>query len=84
MVKCGRGLGKEFTMAVLNGEISEIFRTEDLWKFIEIKGWNPSDKYVNVLLPNSSSSTHSKTYPQYFKSIGKGEYMLSDHVRSLL
>ena len=84
MGKCGKGLGKEFALAVIHKEVPEIFNTEELRRFIEKRGWNPSENYVNVLLANSASSTHSKTYPQYFKSIGNGEYMLSDDVQSIL
>lgn len=84
VAKYGKGLGKEFALAILNGEVSEVFNTDELRKFIVRKGWNPADSYVSVLLANSSSTTHSKTYPQYFKSIGNSEYMLSDDVRSLL
>jgi hypothetical protein len=84
MGKFGRGLGKEFAWAILNGEVSKVFSTAELKKFVENKGWNPSEKYVNVLLPNSSSLTHSKTYPPYFKSIGNGKYVLADNIRRLL
>ena len=84
MNKCGKGLGKEFALAVLNGDVSEVFNTEDLRKFVLKRGWSPSEKYISVLLPNSSSLTHSKTYPNYFKSIGNGEYKLSENVKSLL
>jgi hypothetical protein len=84
MGKCGKGLGKEFALAVFQREVPEVFYTEELRKFIKKRGWNPSEAYVSVLLANSASSTHSKTYPQYFKSIGHGKYMLSDDAQSLL
>lgn len=84
MRKCGKGLGKEFALAVIHKEVPEIFNTEELRRFIKKRGWNPCVNFVNVLLSNSASSTQGKTYPQYFKSIGNGEYMLSDVVRTLL
>ncbi len=84
MGKCGKGLGKEFSLVVLRSEVPGIFNTEELRKFIKKRGWNPSEKYVNVLLANSASLSHSKNYPQYFKSIGDGKYVLSDDIKVLL
>lgn len=84
MGKYGIGLGKEFALAVLKGEVPDTFNTDEVRKFAMNRGWNPSEKYINVLLPNSSSSTHSNNYPQYFRSIGNGDYVLSENIRSLL
>lgn len=84
MGKYGEGLGKEFALAVLRGEVSEVFTTKDLSKFVESRGWNPPENYLNVLLANSSSENHSKTYVKYFKSIGTGKYMLSKNINNLL
>lgn len=84
MGKYGKGLGKEFALAVLQGEVPEVFNTEELRRFIKKRGWNPPETYVNLLLANSASTTHSKNYPNYFKSIGDGKYMLSDEIQSLL
>lgn len=84
MTKCGRGLAKEFALAVRNGEISEVFNIADLVKFIDSRGWNPSKSYVTVLLANSSSTKHSKTYVKYFMSCGNGQYKLVDDIEILL
>lgn len=84
MAKYGRGLAKEFALAVKLGEISEVFNTADLVGFIDSRGWNPSKNYVNVLLANSSSRKHSKTYIKYFMSCGNGQYKLGDDIEILL
>ncbi len=84
MGKYGKGLAKEFAIAVLNREVSEVFSIYDVRKFAFDRSWNLPDSYINEVLSNSSSMTHSLKYPKYFKSIGNGEYVLADDVRSLL
>lgn len=78
MPKYGRGLNIEFVCAVKEGYIKEPFNTEDVRVFAKIKGWNPSEKYVSVLLPNGASKLHSHTYRKLFVSVGNGMYILSD------
>lgn len=77
MPKYGRGLAIEFADAVRKGEVKEPFNTEDLRKFAAEKGWFPRDNYTSVLLPNSSSKTHSHTYRKLFEPVGNGYYILS-------
>ncbi|WP_025436198.1 hypothetical protein [Peptoclostridium acidaminophilum] len=78
MAKYGRGLNIEFVAAVKNGEINEPFCTKDVRDFAKNRGWNPSEKYIAVLLPNGASDEHSQTYKKLFVSIGNGLYILSD------
>ena len=81
MAKYGQGLNIEFVKAVKNGEVSEPFKTEDIRRFAKSRGWNPSENYIAVLLPNGSSETHSNTYKKLFVAIGGGEYILSDKAK---
>lgn len=78
MAKHGDGLAIEFVRAVRAGLVREPFTTEDVKVFAQSQGWNPSSNYVNVLLSNSSSLTHSLTYKKYFSAIGDGNYILSE------
>lgn len=82
MPKYGDGLNIEFVRAVKLGIISEPFSKDDVEKFAESKGWHPSRHYINVMLSNGSSLTHSHTYKKYFSSIGSGQYTLSDLARN--
>lgn len=77
MSKYGDGLNIEFVRAVKNGQISEPFTKADVERFAVSKGWHPSPRYINVLLANGSSPTHSLTYKKYFEAMGNGEYRLS-------
>ena len=77
MRKYGDGLNIEFVHAVKNGQISEPYTTADVELFVTSKGWYPSPRYVNVLLSNGSSPTHSLTYKKYFEALGNGQYRLS-------
>lgn len=70
MRKFGEGLNIEFIKAVKAGAIAEPFSREDVEKFAQEKGWNPSPRYIGVMLANGSSLTHSLTYKKYFTSIG--------------
>ena len=81
MAKYGRGLGREFAQAVKNSDIREPFSTKDVRDFAASRGWKPPESYINVLLANSSSGKHSKTYLKLFESLGKGMYKLSDFVK---
>lgn len=81
MAKYGRGLNNEFVEAVKRGEIGEPFSTEDVRSFAKSKGWNPSENYIAVLLPNGSSETHSNTYRKLFVAIGGGKYILSEKAK---
>ena len=78
MAKYGDGFGIEFVRAVKQGLIKQPFSTQDVRWFAQYKGWNPPDQYMNVLLANGSSENHSLTYKKYFKSLGNGQYELSD------
>lgn len=78
MKKFGDGLNIEFVRAAKAGRIHEPFSTEDVAKFAEENGWNPSPRYIDVMLANGSSLTHSLTYKKYFLSIGNGQYVLSE------
>ena len=78
MAKYGEGFSFEFAKAVKQGMIQRPFSTENVKRFAEMKGWEPSQKYLNVVLPNGSSLTHSLTYKKYFKRVGEGLYELSD------
>ena len=77
MSKFGDGLNIEFARAVKSGQISEPFTKADVDYFAASKGWHPSPRYVNVMLSNGSSPTHSLTYKKYFEALGNGEYCLS-------
>lgn len=77
MSKYGDGLSIEFVRAVKKGEIPEPFTKADVEHFAASKGWNPSSRYVSVMLANGSSPTHSLTYKKYFEALGNGEYRLS-------
>lgn len=78
MSKFGDGLNIEFVRAVKKGKISEPFTTADVDDFAASKGWHPSPRYVNVMLANGASQTHSLSYKKYFVSLGNGEYRLSE------
>lgn len=78
MKKFGDGLNIEFARAVKAGAISEPFCTNDVALFAKSKGWNPSTRYINVMLSNGASQTHSLTYKKYFVREGQGKYALSD------
>ena len=78
MAKYGAGFSIEFARAVKQGMIQEPFGLEDVRRFAEMKGWNPSENYLNVVLPNGSSDRHSPTYKKYFSSLGNGMYVLSE------
>lgn len=78
MKKFGEGLNIEFLKAVKMGQIKEPFSREDVAKFAEMKGWKPSRHYINVMLANGFSQTHSLTYKKYFTSIGNGQYICSE------
>ena len=78
MRKYGDELNVEFARAVKEGQIPEPFTKNDVAHFASYKGWNPSSRYINVLLPNSSSLTHSSTYKKYFVALGDGLYQLSE------
>lgn len=81
MAKYGRGLNIEFVCAVKAGEAQEPFNTEAVREFAKRKGWNPSEKYISVLLPNGSAESHSPKYQKLFVSIGNGMYILSDKAK---
>lgn len=81
MSKYGDGLNIEFVRAVKKGQIPEPFTKADVDHFAASKGWNPSPRYINVMLANGSSLTHSPTYKKYFESMGHGEYRLSKLAR---
>lgn len=78
MSKFGDGLNIEFVRAVKKGQIAEPFTKGTVEKFASNKGWNPSPRYVSVMLANGSSLTHSPTYKKYFVSLGDGKYRLSE------
>lgn len=78
MKKFGDGLNIEFVRAVKSGVIAEPFCTYDVLLFAKTKGWDPSIRYINVMLANGSSQTHSLTYKKYFVRVGQGKYALSD------
>ena len=78
MKKFGEGLNIEFAKAVRAGQIKEPFSKDDVEKFAELKGWKPSRHYINVMLANSSSQSHSLTYRKIFTAIGNGQYILSE------
>lgn len=78
MRKYGDGLNIEFVRAVKKGQISEPFSRYDVERFALQQGWTPSPRYINVMLANGSSLTHSLTYKKYFVSLGYGKYQLSD------
>ncbi len=78
MAKYGVGFSAEFAWAVTQGIIQEPFCVDDVKRFAELKGWKPSENYLNVVLPNGSSEKHSLTYKKYFSSVGDGKYVLSD------
>ena len=77
MKKYGDGLNIEFVRAVKTGQISEPFTKDDVAHFAAQKGWNPSPRYINVVLSNGSSLSHSPTYKKYFTALGDGKYHLS-------
>jgi hypothetical protein len=79
--KYGRGLAFEVYEAVRKKELEEPITSEDVKKFVLKKGWYPSEKFLNVLLPNSSSDKHSLTYKKYFKSIGNSKYILNKDLK---
>lgn len=81
MSKFGDGLNIEFVRAVKKGQIAEPFTKVDVEKFALEKGWHPSPRYVNVMLANGASSSHSLTYKKYFLSLGNGQYRLSELAR---
>ena len=78
MSKYGEGFSLEFARAVRQGLIDEPFTTQDVKNFAAMKGWHPSENYLNVVLPNGSSDTHSLNYKKYFQYIENGQYVLSD------
>lgn len=78
MNKYGDGLNIEFVRAVKQGLVQQPFCTDDVRAFAHSKGWNPSEHYVQVLLANGASQLHSLTYKKYFKSLGDGQYTLSE------
>ena len=78
MAKYGDGFGIEFARAVKIGLIHQPFTTQDVKWFAQYKGWNPPEQYMNVLLANGSSENHSLSYKKYFRSMGNGQYVLSD------
>ena len=84
MRKFGDGLNIEFARAVKSGIVSEPFSKDDVAKFSEKNGWSPSHHYIDVMLANGSSLTHSLTYKKYFSSIGKGQYILSELARKTI
>ncbi|MEK4351125.1 HNH endonuclease signature motif containing protein [Paenibacillus sp. FSL R5-0475] len=81
MVKYGKGLNLEIVDAVNRGEIPEIFNTSNIREFIEKKGWEPSDNYINATLPNAATDSHSPTIKNYFVSKNNGYYELLDHYK---
>lgn len=78
MAKYGVGFSTEFAWAVKQGIIQEPFCLEDVRRFADMKGWSPSQNYLNVVLPNGSSDSHSPTYKKYFTAVGNGMYRLSE------
>lgn len=78
MAKYGKGLNIEFVEAVMAGKFKEPFSIEDFRKYSGKRGSKPSEKYINVLLPNGSSEVHSLIYKKLFISLGSGLYKLSD------
>ena len=78
MSKFGDGLNIEFIRAVKAGVIAEPFCVHDVMLFAKNKGWNPSVQYINVVLSNGASQTHSPNNKKYFVRVGRGKYALSD------
>lgn len=76
--KYDAGFSVEFAWAVNWGIIQEPFCIDEVRQFAEPKGWKPSEKYLNVVLPNGASESHSPTYKKLFVSVGNGKYVLSD------
>lgn len=81
MSKFGDGLGIEVVHAIKSGELREPITTKSIRDYCEIKKWKPSDKFINVLLANSSAEGHSLTYKKYFERVSKGEYCLAKEYR---
>jgi hypothetical protein len=77
MSKYGEGLGIEVVNAIKSGELKEPITTKSIRELCEIRAWKPSDKFINVLLANSSAEKHSLTYKKYFERVSKGEYCLA-------
>ena len=78
MSRSEQGLSFAFVDAVKKGEIQEPFSTADLKHFVALHSWDYSERYLNVLLANGASATHSLTYTKCFKRVGRGQYVLSD------
>ena len=75
--KYGSGLNKEVFLAVKAGEISEPFCIKDIKTFIDKRGWDVPEKYINVCLANAAAENHSLTYKKYFRAFGDGQYKLT-------
>lgn len=81
MSKYGRGLGLEIVSGVKTGEITEPLTTEKIRSFCELKGWNPSENYLEVFLANTASETHSGNYKKYIERNTRGEYVIATNFR---
>lgn len=80
MAKCGgRSLAVEIIEAVKRGELAEEFKTRDVKQLVKLKKLDFRESYVNVILANGSSKTHSLNYTKYFERVSgqKGVYRLS-------
>ena len=81
MSKYGKGLGKEIVEGVKKGEIKEPLTIKKIKEFCEMKGWKPSEKYINVFLANTSTDNHSPTYVKYIEKNSSGEYVVAKEFR---
>jgi len=81
MNKYGVGLGIEVVNAIKSGELQEPVTTKSIRELCEIRGWKPSDNFINALLPNSAAEKYSQTYKKYFERVSKGEYCIAKDYR---
>lgn len=80
MAKHGRGLGSEIIEAINCGELIEPISCKKVKKLCEQKGFNYSESYINVILANSTSNSHSPTYKKRFEKVGVGEYIVNSNL----
>jgi hypothetical protein len=76
MSRSKNGLINDFIDCIKSGEIHEPFNANDLRRFVERNGWNYSDNFINVALPNHTADNHSMSYKKVFVALGDGQYKL--------